>query len=202
MDVAKERALVDETSEQQLVFLVNSINVPAGNPKGIHTLEDLLRPDVRVALANPESVCVGAYAVEILEKNFSPEQLEQFRSRNLVNYTDSCESVANAVSLKAVDAVVGWSVFEAWDPTRIETIDLEPDQLVRVAYIPIAVATTTTDSELARAFVEFVASDEARTVFKKHGYFVEEREAHEYVGSARELPVGGTYTVPRVWLGQ
>lgn len=35
------------------------IAVQAGNPKHIRTLDDLLRPDVRVALANPEAASIG-----------------------------------------------------------------------------------------------------------------------------------------------
>ena len=51
----------------KVVYLVPSINVRAGNPKGIQGLRDLLKPGIRVAIANPENVCVGTYAVEIVE---------------------------------------------------------------------------------------------------------------------------------------
>lgn len=202
MDVAIERGLVDASTERRIVYLVNSINVQAGNPKGIHSLEDLLRSDVRVIIANPETVCVGAYAVEILEQNLSPEQIERFRSVNLVNWADSCEKTANAISLKAADAVIGWSVFEAWDPARIETVQLRPAQLVRVAYIPIAMSAFTEEEELARAFIDFVGSEEGVAVFRQHGYFIDESEAHEYVGAAEPLPVGGWFDVPDKWLSR
>ena len=68
-----------------------------------------------------------------------PTQKAAFRA-NLLNYTESCEKTATAISLKQVDAVLGWSVFEEWDPDNIQTIALPASQIPRVGYIPIAVA--------------------------------------------------------------
>ena len=42
--------------------------------RGFITLKDLTKEGVRVAIANPEMVCVGTYAVEIIEKNLTPEE--------------------------------------------------------------------------------------------------------------------------------
>jgi molybdate transport system substrate-binding protein len=202
MEVAKERNLVDANTERRVVYLVNSINVQAGNPKSIRSLEDLLLPGVRVVIANPESVCVGAYAVEILEKSFTSEQISQFRADNLVNWADSCEKTANAVSLKAADAVIGWSCFEKWDPARIETVELPPESLVRIAYIPIAVTSFAQDKALAAEFIEFVLSDESMAIFEKYGYYTDDNGAQDHVGADYDLPVGGWYDVPKEWLAR
>lgn len=199
MEVAKERALVDPGSERRIVYLVSAINVQAGNPKEIHSLEDLLRPEVRVVIANPETVCVGAYAVELLEKNLSADEIRRFREQNLVNWSDSCEKTANAVSLRAADAVIGWSCFSDWDRGRIATVNLMPDQLIRVAYIPIAVSTYARNPELARDFIDFISSEQAMEIFRKYGYFTDVEQAQEYAGADVELPVGGWYEVPEAW---
>ena len=90
MEVAKRENLVFPNSEKVVVYLVPAINVQKGNPKGIYTLRDLTREGVRVAIANPETVCVGTYAVEIIEKNFTQDEKTTFR-KNIVNYTESCE---------------------------------------------------------------------------------------------------------------
>ena len=71
MEVAKREGLVFPDSEKVVVYLVPAINVQKGNPKGIHTIKDLTKEGVRVAIANPETVCVGTYAVEIVEKNLT-----------------------------------------------------------------------------------------------------------------------------------
>src|SRR4030042_6036886 len=65
MELAKREEQVFRESERILVYLVPAINVQKGNPKGIHSVRDLTRDNIRVAIANPEMVCVGTYAVEI-----------------------------------------------------------------------------------------------------------------------------------------
>lgn len=197
MEAAKKKGVVLPETERKVVYLVPAINVQRGNPKGIKGLKDLTIPDLRVAIANPEGVCVGAYAVEIIEKHFTVSEKAALR-RNLVNYTESCEKTATAVSLKAVDAVIGWSVFEHWDPIRIETIPLEPSEVIRVGYLPIAVSRYSDDPVLAKRFIEFLLSDKGKAVFRKYKYFISPQEAFEWIG--QEKPVGGEYEVPNDWL--
>ena len=127
MEKAKVEGLVLPETERVVTYLIPAINVQRGNPKGIHSLKDLIKPGIRVAIANPEQVCVGTYAVEIVEKNLSPSEKRRFRE-NLVSHTESCEKTGNVISLKAVDAVLGWRVFQYWDPERIKTIYLKPDE--------------------------------------------------------------------------
>ncbi len=128
-----------------------------GIPKGSHSLKDLTKEGIRVAIANPEMVCVGTYAVEVVEKNLTSVEKEKFK-KNLVNYTESCEKTANVISLKAVDAVLGWRVFQYWDPERIETIYLKPEEIPRIGYIPIAISKFTQDKALAQKFIDFLLS--------------------------------------------
>jgi molybdate transport system substrate-binding protein len=123
MEKAKRDGDVLANTERVIVYLAPAINVQKGNPHSIRTLKDLTRPGLNVAIANPEGVCVGAYAVEIIENEFTPKQKSAFRD-NLINYTESCEKTATAISFKMADAVLGWRVFEHWDPARIETVPL------------------------------------------------------------------------------
>lgn len=197
MEVAKRDGLVFADSERVLVYLVPAINVQKGNPHNIRELHDLTRPGMRVAIANPEGVCVGAYAVEIIEREFSAEEKAAFR-RNLLNYTESCEKTATAISLKMADAVIGWRVFEHWDPTRIETVPLPKEQIARVGYIAIAVSRFTKDRAAARRFIDFLAGPEGRRIFAKYHYFAAPEEAFQWIGE--EKPVGGQYTVPKEWI--
>lgn len=196
MEVAKKRGLVFPETERNVVYLVSAINVQKGNPKGVRSLHDLIKPGLRVAIANPDGVCVGAYAVEIIEKNFTPEEKATFR-KNLVNYTESCEKTATAISLKAADAVIGWEVFQHWDPERIETIPLKKHEVVRIGYIPIAISKFTANRPLAQKFIDFILSNEGKAFFKKYHYFMSPDEASIWIGD--EKPVGGEYVVPVEW---
>ena len=196
MELAKKEGLVFPESEKILVYLIPAINVQKGNLKRIYSLRDLTQEGLRVAIANPEMVCVGTYAVEIIERNLTQAEKEKFK-KNLVNYTESCEKTANVISLKAVDAVLGWRVFQYWDPERIETIYLKPDEIPRIGYIPIAISKFTRDKALAQKFVDFLFSPDGKTIFRKYHYLMDLPEARQF--TKPNTPVGGEYVLPDEW---
>jgi molybdate transport system substrate-binding protein len=196
MEVAKREALVFPDSEKIVVYLVPAINVQKGNPKRIHNLKDLTKEGVRLAIANPETVCVGTYAVEIIEKNLTLDEKAKVR-KNIINYTESCEKTANAISLKAADAVLGWRVFHFWDPDRIETIYLRPEEIPRIGYIPIGISKFTQDKALAQKFVDFLFSPDAKATFRKYHYLMDLHEARHF--TRPDTPVGGEYILPDRW---
>jgi molybdate transport system substrate-binding protein len=134
--------------------------------------------------------------VEIIEKNFTPIEKEKFK-KNLVNYTESCEKTANVIYLKAVDAVIGWRVFHYWDPGRIETIYLKPEQIPRIGYIPIAISKLTKDRILAQKFIDYLLSPEGKAIFKKYHYLMDLSEARQF--TRPDTPVGGEYILPLEW---
>lgn len=197
MEKAKREGLVLPETERIIVYLAPAINVQAGNPKQILQLADLTRPGLRIAIANPEGVCVGAYAVEIIEKNFTAGQKRAFRD-NLVNYTGSCSKTASALSLKAVDVVIGWRVFQYWDPQRIESIPLAASEVSRVGYIPIAVSRFSQQPEQARQFIDFLLSPAGQEIFSRYRYFATASDAMQWIGE--DKPIGGEYAVPDDWL--
>ena len=196
MEKAKKEGLVSPDSEKIVVYLIPAINVQKGNPKRIHSLKDLTKDGIRIAIANPELVCVGTYAVEIIEKNLNPSEKKAFK-KNLVNYTESCEKTANVISLKAVDAVLGWRVFQFWDPERIETIYLSPEEIPRIGYIPIAISRFTRDKNLSQRFPDFLLSPHGKAIFRKHHYLMEPQEAYRFAKPG--TPIGGEYALPDEW---
>lgn len=197
MELAKKKDVVFPETEKYVVYLVPAINVQKGNPNNIKSLKNLTKPGLRVAIANPEGVCVGAYAIEILEKNFTSEEKAQFR-KNLINYTESCEKTATAISLNAADAVIGWEVFQYWDPEKIETIPLKKSEIIRIGYIPIAISKFTKNKKLAQKFIDFILSEEGKAIYRKYHYFMTADEAIAYIGEKK--PVGGEYVVPAEWI--
>lgn len=199
MEIAKKKGVVIPETEKKVVYLVPAINVQKGNPKGVNSLNDLTKPGIRVAIANPEGVCVGLYAVEIIEKNLKHDEKNAFRN-NLVNFTESCEKTATAISLKAADAVIGWSVFQYWDPERIQTIPLRKKKIPRIGYIPIAISKFTANRALAQSFIDFIISDEGHAIFKKYHYFMSPDEAFAWIGEKK--PIGGNYAVPADWIAK
>jgi molybdenum ABC transporter molybdate-binding protein len=93
MERAKRDGLIAGETEKIVAYLIPAINVARGNPKGVKGLEDLARPDVRAAIANPRHVCVGLYAVEALE---SAGLGAEIRPR-IMGYTESCAKTVRIV---------------------------------------------------------------------------------------------------------
>jgi molybdate transport system substrate-binding protein len=190
MTIAVREGLVDPKTVKIIAYLVPAINVQKGNPQGIKELKDLARPGLRVAIGNPESVCVGLYAVEILEKNGLLKAVE----KNIVTHAASCSATAALINLKKVDAIMGWNVFEQWNPEKTETIFLKPEQVPRLAYIPAAITKDYAENRAgAQAFIDFLISPEGRAIFSKYGYPASEKEVRKYAPKAK---IGGEYILP------
>jgi molybdate transport system substrate-binding protein len=186
---AERKNLIDPTTTTTIVYLVPVIAVQHGNPKNIQSFADLAKPGMKVGIGNPESVCLGLYSVEVLDYN----NLLADVFKNIVTQAASCDATATLISLKSVDAVIGWDVFHYWDPENIDVVYLKPEQIPRIAYIPAAISTFTKDRASAKAFIDFLTSNTGQEIFKKWGYIASEAEAKKYAPAAN---VGGEYQLP------
>jgi molybdate transport system substrate-binding protein len=193
MEIAKREGLVFAETEKQVVYLIPAINVQKGNPHGVQGVQDLAKSGLRVGIARPDTVCVGLYGVEVLEARGLGEKVRP----NIVTHAESCEKAAQLVSLKAIDAILGWEVFQHWDPDNIETVYLPPEQVTRIGYIPAAVAKSTDERALAEAFIEFLVSDEGRAIYRRWSYLTTVEEARRHATSS--TPVGGEWALPEGW---
>ena len=188
MVMAENDGVIDPDSVKIISFLVPAILVQEGNPAGIQKLANLARPGIEVSIGNPEAVCVGLYAYEILEYNNLLSEVEA----NIVTHAESCSRTATLVALKSVDAILGWRVFASWHDT-IDVVYLEPQQIPRLAYVPGAVSTFAEDSESAEKFLDFLVSPRGQEIFQEWGYISTENEAREFAPDAQ---IGGEYQLP------
>jgi molybdate transport system substrate-binding protein len=186
---AQREGIVRPGQVKIVAYLVPSICVPKGNPKGITSLEDLARPDLKVGIGNPEAVCAGLYAVEVLEAAGLLEDV----GKNVAVHAESCSKTAGLVAMKQVDAVLGWRVFSRWNPQAIEAVPIAPDQIPRLGYVPAGVCTTARNPQRAAEFVDFLASAEGQRIFAKWGYLATEAEARAFAPKAQ---IGGEYQLP------
>jgi molybdate transport system substrate-binding protein len=170
-----ELGVVNKTSSHLriLAYLVPAIIVQNGNPKNITSLEDLSRPGLRVGIGDPQSVCVGLYAKEILEKAGIWENV----SKNIAVYAQSCDATAALIPAKAVDAIVGWHVFQAWTPDKADIVWIAPSNIPRISFIAGAVSSFVEDRRSAEAFLDFLTSNDAQTIWARYGYFANESDA-------------------------
>jgi len=187
--IGEEKGLLVKGTDKLVAYLVPAIIVPKGNPQGIHSLEDLTKKGVRIGMGNPESVCLGLYGVELLDKNGLLESVLP----NVVVFAKSCEDTATLAVLRKVDAILGWDVFQSWNPDKVEWIKIDPDKIPRISYIAIAIPVFVKDRRLAQDFINYVLSLKGKAIFKKWGYVSEEGEAKRYAPRATS---GGEYKLP------
>jgi len=203
MEKAKEMDIIYPESEKILVYLIPEICVQKDNPKKISFLHDLAKKDIKIAIGHPENVCVGTYAVEIFDVNLKTFEQNQIK-KNIVNYTESCEKTAALLSLKTVDAIIGWDVFKFWDTANIKGIKLQDHQIKRIGYIPVAITKFTNHRTLAEQFIKFLLSDDAKKIFRKYHYQTTLQEVNQYIYgdtlSKNHISVGGMYNLPKHWL--
>ncbi|NQU03589.1 MAG: molybdate ABC transporter substrate-binding protein [Syntrophaceae bacterium] len=189
MDMAIKNGIIDPDTVKIVAYLVPVINVQKGNPKNIRTLSDLVRPDVTIGIGNPETVCVGLYAVEILERKGILNEVQ----KNIVTHAHSGSFAAALVVMRKVDAIIGWRVFSNWNPDKIETVFLQHDEIPRLAYFPAGIRRDSQNREEAGQFIDFLTSPVGKKIFGRWDYIATEQEAREY---APKAVIGGEYKLP------
>lgn len=192
MVMAERDGVVESESVNIVSYLVPAILVQDSNPSNIQSILDLAQPGIEVGIGDPESVCVGLYAYEILDYN----NLEKEIAGNIVTYAESCSKTASLVALGSVDAILGWRVFSEWQPEAIDVVYLAPEQIPRLSYIPGAVSTLTEDRASAQEFLDFLTSPEGEQIFSRWGYIATESEARKFAPDAQ---IGGEYKLPETY---
>ena len=77
-----------------------------GNPYRVVTFEDLLKPVLRVGIANPDRAAIGRVVRDHLRQQGRWDRLESHLTAQHLNVTDA----ANAVQLGSTDATIVWDV--------------------------------------------------------------------------------------------
>jgi len=138
--------------------------VAKGNPKGIRTLEDLLKPGVRLAQANPDAAAVGNLVRGVLEKR---GQWAAIREKTLV-FKPTVNEVANDLKLGSVDAGFVWDATVQQYPEleRVAGVDIDA-----TADIAAAVLISSASPASALRFARFLAArDRGQREFTKSGF--------------------------------
>lgn len=185
---AERDGIVENGKFKVVTYLIPSIVVPTLNPQKVENLKDLARPRIKVLIGNPESVCLGVYAVEILKENGIYEKVKP----NIITYAESCEKVASVIAMGNVDAAIGWSVFEKWNPEKIKSIPLKPGEIKRLAFVPAALTTFTEKKNSALKFINFLSNEQSLNILRKWGFSPTLEEIKAIAPAAN---IGGEYEV-------
>jgi molybdate transport system substrate-binding protein len=162
-EVNMQRVVDAKLTEGAPAFFASNrlaIAVAPGNPKGIASLTDLARAGLVVVLAAP-SVPAGKYAAEALGKagvKVTPASQEL-----------DARSVLNKVALGEADAGIVYVTDVLSAGARVTGVDIAEQHQV-VARYPIAVVRGAKNPVLARAFVDYLQSDDGQRLLAGFGF--------------------------------
>ncbi|MEM7147262.1 MAG: molybdate ABC transporter substrate-binding protein [Verrucomicrobiota bacterium] len=164
-DLAKEEGLLAETME--VSYLTAGLGVPKGNPKGVKSLEDLKREDLKVGLANPEAASVGKFTKKVLSEHGVWDGVDAEVMTPTVN------ELANSLKLGTIDVAVVWDAlaeqYEEIDFVSVPEFDVEKKT------ITVGVLKAAPHPTAALTFCRFLTSrDRGLPVFAAEGYEVPE----------------------------
>jgi len=162
IEIAAEKGFVD--SQKLICYHIPVITVPKGNPANITCLKDFTKPNVKLIWGDPDVAAIGKTGKKILEKNGIYDEVWT----NVVATLPTMNEVMMQIAMGQADATINW-----WDTVKavenIEVIEIPAEQN-SIKIIPIGVTTFTKNPETAAEFVDFCASDEGKSIFRKHGF--------------------------------
>lgn len=142
-----------------------TIVVPADNPAGIESLDDLTEDGVKLVLA-AEGVPAGDYARQIFENaGISDEVL-----LNVVSNEEDVKAVITKVLSGDADAGIGYVTDVTPDIADQVTLVPIPDDVNVIATYPIAVVNGSRETDLAQRFVDYVLGDGGQRILARYGF--------------------------------
>jgi molybdate transport system substrate-binding protein len=168
---ALEKGIVIEDGMKTICYHVPVILTPAGNPAKITSLEDLAREGVRVALADEKAAAIGKVAQALLKKN----GLQDAVNKNVVTKPSTTNQLLIYTATGQVDATIAWEDQALWGEGegKIEVIRI-PSARNLIKTIPASVVTYSKRPDDAKAFIDFISSEEGKAVWANWGFPITE----------------------------
>lgn len=163
--LAKEKGLIAETLTIAQMRAV--VVVARGNPKAIETCDDLIRDDVRLVLASPETAAIGKVGRDALQ------QAGRWRAvqRACTAFRATVNEVAADVAIGAADAgIVYDAVLHTYQNVdRIELPELSP----AASHVAVGVIRSTKQRDAALQFARYLAAEDGGLQhYRRFGFHV------------------------------
>lgn len=165
LDDGEVRGVVQRHQRRTIAYRSSAIIVPVGNPKNIHSVQDMAKPGVRVAVSVID--CLKGLWEDISGRLGLLDKIRQ----NICYYANGCIAIVEAVATSQVDAAFGWTAFKHMAPERIETIEIPKDQQV-LRGTCVGLLSFSKEPEAAKQFMDFLASSQSRKFYKEYGWVI------------------------------
>ena len=163
-------SLIDNDTNVQ--FLENKVVliVPADSKANISSFDDLKNINGTIAIGDPESVPAGQYAQEVLNNTGLWDAVEPKLSLG----TD-VTAVLNQVAQGSADCGIVYST-DAKSTGDVKVVCEAPDDALKTPVIyPVAITKNATNPDGAKAFLDFLQTQEAKDVFVEYGFTIHEK---------------------------
>lgn len=161
LDSAAEKGYIAESED--VIYHVLAFAVKPGNPKNITCLRDLTEDGVTIAIGEPSGNAVGKATKKIFEKAGLWEDLQD----NIVVRSGTVNELLVYMNMGQADATIIWE--DLLGSSNVEQVDI-PQEEGFIKVVPVATLSFSDKPAEAKAFADFVASDEGKAIFVKHGF--------------------------------
>lgn len=158
---AKDQGLV--STNQLVAYHVPVIAVQKGNPKNITSLMDFAKPGLKIALGDANATAIGKAG----GKMFKQLNITAAVEKNVVTRTPTINELTVLMNLGQADAAL--LTLDQIDAAKVDTVVI-PVKENAVLITPIGATTYSQNTDAADKFVAYVASDEGKAYFAKHGF--------------------------------
>jgi molybdate transport system substrate-binding protein len=151
--------------EKPQVFATNRLVliVPADNPAGIESVEDLVADGVKVVVG-AEGVPIGDYTRTVLESMGMADVLD-----NVASNEEDVKGVVGKITSGAADAGFVYVTDATAAGDDVEAIEL-PEEAQAVVRYPIAVVADSENAEAAQEFVDLILGEDGREALADAGF--------------------------------
>lgn len=165
MDALNEEGLIQTDTIVNLLENKIVLIAPASGGEDLNSFEDIVKAQ-SIALGDPASVPAGQYAREALTNLGLWDQIQ-----DRVSFGTNVTEVLNQVAASSADAGIVYATDAASMPEDVRVIGEAPKgSLAEPVIYPVAVVAASAHPEEARAFVDFLQTEEAMEVFESYGF--------------------------------
>jgi accessory colonization factor AcfC len=166
LDEAQVKGLIFGETRRSVGYRKSAILVSKGNPKGIESIYDLANDGIKVGIS------IGGCLLGIWDEVSSKAGIIDKIRKNITEFADGCGAVVALINQKKVDAIIGWDAFQRLWPANLEIVDL-PKELQVFRSTGIAVIQFSKNKETAKQFIEYIASENGKKVYRAYGWIHE-----------------------------
>jgi molybdate transport system substrate-binding protein len=165
MDNLQKKSLILDGTRQNLLYNKIAMAVPSDSTLGLTSFNDLTLDKVRkVAIGDPKSVPAGTYAQQAFDllgitAKVQPKEVLGADVRQVLTYVESGN----------VDAGIVYST-DALTSVKVKVVASAPDEINAKVVYPAAVIKASQNPEVAKHYLNFLFSAQAKAIFEKYGF--------------------------------